>query len=961
MEHNLIPPNLHFRKGNPAIPFDEWQVTIPVQPTPWPVSKIKRMSVSGFGMGGTNGHVILESFNTPHVANAAIRLKDSALPGRIYSKRRLFVFSSQDQAGFKRNADAIIQYLNSRGPVSSSEFLANLAYTLSGAKSSLSWRATCLADSTAELRDSLATKPGSNASRVASSTSNAPRIGYVFTGQGAQWARMGVELLDRSVFRESVARSTDYLKEMGCTWDPITELERSPADSKLSHPEISQPICSVLQIALVDELRSWGIIPCKVVGHSSGEIAAAYSIGGLSHRDAITVAYFRGVSATKLRIEFPHLKGSMMAVGCSRDETDDLITQSKLDGTVVVACVNSPSSVTVSGDVESLERLRTILDNRKIFARRLKVEVAYHSKHMNHVFGSYSASIADVEPTVPDFDEVYDGSSSIQTMVSSVTGQEVSLELLGPYCWARNLVSPVLFSEAVKELVLPTDSDTSNYVDCIGGVNSVDLLIEIGPHSALGGPVEQILDHHSIKNVRYNSMLVRGRNALETSLELASDLFLKGVPIEISKVNSDFNLRRLVDLPPYQWNHSKSFRHETRLQREHVMRQFPSQSIIGAQMPMMNENEHVWRNFLRLSDEPWLRDHMVSSTVLFPAAGLVSMALEAVQQLAEPGKTVSSIRLREVSFSAAMALPEDVSTEVMMHMRPHHIATSGSTPFCWWEFSVASCVGTDQLRDNCRALITIDYFETTSEKMLNENGNHEMSKIADYHHFRDECIDTCTKERFYQQFENMSWKYGKVFQGVENVRLGYGKSTFDVRLIDIGETFSKGRMDRPFLIHGGALDSIFQGCLGSTYKNGEFEADKPVLPTFIGEMEISLSIPGDVGYVLPGMCESRKHGFKELSTNIHVFDKALSKVYLSITDYRVSELENDTLSQDIQQLEPDPANITSEVQWRHALAMLNPDELRDLMLAAAPADPIVEVSSVIIFAKFPSTGKHSFT
>ncbi|KAJ4315564.1 Highly reducing polyketide synthase Dhc3 [Neodidymelliopsis sp. IMI 364377] len=900
-------------------------------------------------MGGTNGHVVLESFQPPHDANAAVKLKHSAVPEKIYSKRRLFVFSSQDQAGFKRNADAFIQYLDARGSkASGSELLANLAYTLSGAKSTLLWRATCLADSMAELRDYLAAKPGSNASRVASGhgTSNAPRIGYVFTGQGAQWARMGMELLDRSVFRESVARSADFLKEMGCTWHPIAELERSRADSKLSHPEISQPICSVLQIALVDELRSWGVNPCKVVGHSSGEIAAAYSIGLLSHRDAIAVAYFRGVSATKLRIEFPHLKGSMMAVGCSHHEADNLITQSKLGGTVVVACVNSPSSVTVSGDVETLERLRIILDNRNIFARRLKVEVAYHSKHMNHVFGSYSASIADVEPTRPDLDEEYNGSSSIQTMVSSVTGQEVSPELLGPYYWARNLISPVLFSEAVKELVLPADSDTSKYVDGIGRANSVDLLIEIGPHSALGGPIEQILDHHSIKNVGYNSMLVRGRSALETSLELASNLFLRGIPIEISKVNSDLNPRRLVDLPPYQWNHSRSFRHETRLQREHVMRQLPSQSIIGAQMPMMNESEHVWRNFLRLSDEPWLRDHMVSSSVLFPAAGLVSMALEAVQQLAEPGKTARSIRLREVSFSAAMALPEDLSTEVIMHMRPHHIATSGSTPFCWWEFSIASCVGTNQLRDNCRGLITIDYLETTSKQMLDENLNHEMSRIADYYHFRDECINTCTKERFYQQFQNISWKYGRVFQGVENVRLGYGKSTFDVRLVDIGETFSKGHMDRPFLIHGGALDSIFQSCLGSRYKNGEFEADKPVLPTFIGEMEISLSIPGDVGYLLPGLCESRKHGFKELSSNIHVFDSAVSMVYLSITDYRISELENDSLSQDIHQLEPDPADITSEVRWRQALSMLNPEELRDLIFSAAPANPVVEVSAL---------------
>ena len=344
---------------------------------------------------------------------------------------------------------------------------------------------------------------------------------------------MGLELLERPVFRDSVAKSAEVLKDLGCDWDPVKELAKRKDESRLGVPEISQPICLVLQVALVDELKAWGITPSKVAGHSSGEIAAAYSIGALSHHDAIAVAYFRGKASAGLK----RLKGGMMAVGYSPEEANKLISETKLTGGIVtVACVNSPSSVTLSGDAAALEELRAILDEQSVFARRLKVDVAYHSAHMNSAFEKYSASIAHIEPAPP--------SIARPIMVSSVMGSEVDAELLGPYYWVRNLVSPVLFADAIKELVTPAEGD---------GKNTVDLLIEVGPHSALGGPIEQILSHHGIKNVGYKSVLTRGENSLDSSLNLASELFLQGVPLKVQEANGDSHGHLLTNLPPYPW------------------------------------------------------------------------------------------------------------------------------------------------------------------------------------------------------------------------------------------------------------------------------------------------------------------------------------------------------------------------------------------------------------------------
>ncbi|KAK0507694.1 hypothetical protein JMJ35_009583 [Cladonia borealis] len=587
-----------------------------------------------------------------------------------HTGKRLFVIGSQDQAGFKRVGGALVEHLDSLSPAASTpEYLANLAHTLAVARSGLSWRASILAESAVELRDKLSTEPGENANRASTSQ---PRIGFVFTGQGAQWARMGFELLERPVFRDFVAKSAAVLKDLGCDRDPVKELAKGGDQSRLGLPETSQPICSVLQVALVDELKAWGITPSKVAGHSSREIAAAYCIGALSQEDAIAAAYYRGKASAGLK----HLKGGMMAVGYSAEEANKLISQTKL----------------TSG------KLRVVLDKRRVFARRLKVDVAYHSAHMNSAFAEYSASIAHIEPAPPSLGR--------PIMVSSVTGSEVEAELLGPYYWVRNLISPVLFTYAIKDLVTPADGD---------GKNTVDLLIEIGPHSALAGPIEQILSHHGIKNVGYN------------------ELFLQGVPLEVQKANGDSDGRLLTNLPP-----------------EFIAQNFPTRSLIGAQVPHMAENQFVWRSFIRLSEEPWIRGHTVGSTVLFPGAGIVSIVLEAAQQLVDPGKIARAFRLRDINLFAAMALPEDQATEVIIHLRPHLIATSGSAPASWLEYTVSSCVGTDQLRDNSRGLVTIDYEENRSEQMATEDTRIEATQIADNNTILKDCPKTYPKERFYQ-------------------------------------------------------------------------------------------------------------------------------------------------------------------------------------------------------------------
>lgn len=378
---------------------------------------------------------------------------------------------------------------------------------------------------------------------------------------------------------------------------------------------------------------------------------------------------------------------------------------------------------------------------------------------------------------------------------------------------------------------------------------------------------------------------------------------------------------------------------------ELVSQKFPTRSLIGAQLPTMAENQHEWRSFIRLSEEPWLRGHTVGSTVLFPGAGIVSIVLEATQQLIDPGKTAKSFTLREVNLFAAMVLLDDLATEVIIHLRPHLIAVTGSTPATWWEFTVSSCVGTDQLRDNARGLVMIDYLDDNEDQhMAVEDSMIIASQITDYHQIQKECQELCSKERFYNHMTKASWTYGELFQGVENCRPGYGKTTFDIRLVDIGETFSKGQFERPFLINAASLDAVFQSWLGATYNNGDFEFNKPFVPTSIGELQISAKIPADADYIMPGLCRAERYGFNELSADIAIFDKDLSTMFLSVKDFRTSELEMDSGKGDEDGAKVDPTDITAEIKWDFSLDFLRPAQISQILKDTSVIDRVSEVS-----------------
>ncbi|KAL4885776.1 acyl transferase/acyl hydrolase/lysophospholipase, partial [Aspergillus karnatakaensis] len=414
------------------------------------------------------------------------------------ARQRIYMLSAPDEPSLAHEVQALLAYLEEKVEPND-EWMENLAYTLNECRPALLYRAIITADTVAKLKTRLSSRLKTH------KMSLAPVIGFVFTGQGAQWPGMGKELLGLyPVFRRSMERANFYMRRLGAPCDMIDEIIKPNDTSRLSDPLLSQPICSALQVALVDLLASWRIYP--------------------NMEDAITVAYFRGVCATNL-VE-RRTRGAMMAVGMSDSDAVPYL-EALQTGKATVACVNSPLSITVSGDEGAIVELEANLRANKVFVQRLDIEAAYHSHHMDTIRGSYFDSIVHIRPLTAADIPVSRATRTVQ-FFSSVSGHEAAPSELGPAYWVENLAGQVKFVDAIRALCfgtrLPETQSATN------GQISLTTLIEIGPHAALAGPISA--------DPAYSSVLIRSMDAASSCLNVAASLAGTGHSVNFQAINS---------------------------------------------------------------------------------------------------------------------------------------------------------------------------------------------------------------------------------------------------------------------------------------------------------------------------------------------------------------------------------------------------------------------------------------
>lgn len=309
----------------------------------------------------------------------------------------------------------------------------------------------------------------------------------------------------------------------------------------------------------------------------------------------MSIAYHRGVVAGNLKQRYPDVQGAMLALGAGPTVATTLLLENAIDDKAVIACFNSPSSVTLSGEAGAIIKLKAAAEEKGIFARQLKVDTAYHSPHMNLVADDYKAAIGKVKPLLTRKVQFY----------SSLTGAKISTLALGASYWVNNLKSPVQFATALSTCCSLNEQQPT-------GESAATHLIEIGPHSALKGPIRDILvaAPKMTRKIGYSSTLLRKENAVVSILSLASELFIQGCNMNMTAINFPRGIgqtRVLADLPPYPWNHEIEYWHESRISYSHRMKSRPRHDLLGTLVPESSDLEPWWRNILRLDDLPWVR------------------------------------------------------------------------------------------------------------------------------------------------------------------------------------------------------------------------------------------------------------------------------------------------------------------------------------------------------------------
>jgi acyl transferase domain-containing protein/NADPH:quinone reductase-like Zn-dependent oxidoreductase/acyl carrier protein len=580
LRHREIPASLHFKTPNPAIAFADLNLAVVDKPvTLRDRARLQVMGVNSFGFGGTNAHIILREHRAAPAPDALPR---SGLQPLLISARnpaaRLALAQRYEERLRRPGADA-----------------ADICRGAAQARTHHEYRVATYGESALEIAERLGAfvKGDADPTVVAGQATNAPaRLALVFSGNGSQWVGMGRDLLEREpMIADWFARIDEFLRPL-IGWPLREAFGLNGRADGYDRTEVAQPALFALQVAIYEWLRAHGVSAMAAVGHSVGEVAAAYAAGVLSLAQACRViAHRSAVQGTTAGA------GKMAAVGLSADQAEALLSASDAD--VVVAAVNGPGSVTLSGDAMALHRVGDRLHAEGVFYRLLALDYAFHSPVMDPVRDELLRRLHGLEPcdgTIP--------------FISTVTGRACRGSELGPRYWWENIREPVRFADAINEL----------------SANGITVFLEIGPHPVLTGYVGECLRSLSANGTVIGT-LRRHENEPEALRTALLECYTTGVGLDYTALFPPGP--RDLDLPTYPWQRE----HHFLAPRINVSlpvfgpRQHP---LLGYRLPSVDP---IWHNELQLWQLPYLADHVVQGSIVFPGSGYVEMALSAASRL----------------------------------------------------------------------------------------------------------------------------------------------------------------------------------------------------------------------------------------------------------------------------------------------------------------------------------------
>ncbi|XYI03831.1 type I polyketide synthase [Sorangium sp. So ce1128] len=761
LQHGEIPPHLHLTRLNPHLRWDDLALRIPTRATPWPRSR-RVAGVSSFGASGTNAHVVLEE--APAEAPAAPRSEPSAA---------LLPLSARTAEALSALARATQRVL--RGTTAG---LGDIAYTASVRRAHLEHRLAVVGGSREELADALDAllrgEAPRGAARGEARPGQRPRVAFVLSGQGSQWAGMGRELsASEPVFRAAL-EACDAIVSRHAGWSLLEELAAPPEASRLGETEIAQPAIVAIQAALAALWRSWGVTPDAVIGHSVGEVAAAHLAGALDLEEALRIVVCRGrvmQQATGL--------GQMAQVALSAGEARRLLEG--YEDRLAIAAVNGPGSVVLSGEAAALSEVLERLRQRDVRCQPLRVNYAFHSPQM----APFQAELAGALGRV-------DLRPAAITMYSTVTGAPIGAEELDAAYWGRNLREPVELSRAVEAAL----------------DQSCDVLVEIGPHPVLLSDLRQLLAERGGAGDALPS-LRRGQPERRSLLQSLGVLYARGYPVDFDGLHAPGGLP--VALPTYPWQRQRFWvsggvRAPAGLAVASSGRVY---GLAGAALQLPGAALHQ-AVAIGVKRQPYLRDHLVFGRVVVPGAFFLAVVLA----VAAERFGATSATLRDVQLLRPLILDGDRDVTLHLSLVPG--------PAEQLEFSVF----TPEVGEGARAGARFRQHVRGTLLLRAERRAADQPVAA----LRSEATEATPLEALFEGMASLQIAWGPRWRWLREAYTGR-----DAALVRIAP--EGGATDRESPLHPVLIDNSFVAALAEVLSPSRCEQDRaPYLPWAIQEV-----------------------------------------------------------------------------------------------------------------------------
>jgi acyl transferase domain-containing protein/acyl carrier protein len=718
LKHRELPPSLHFRQPNPHIPFDELPLRVQTELTPWPeVAGRALAGVSSFGFGGTNAHIVLEGM----APNAA----PTAIPPAAADGACLLPLSARSPEALQAQARAWRDMLND-----AAFSLRDVGYSAGVRRAHHDYRLAVVARSNAEAVEGLDTflqgKPRPGMATARRSANRRPNLVFVFSGQGPQWWGMGRQLLEQEpVFRATVEHC-DRLHGQLADWSILEELRADENRSQLSQTEVAQPALFAVQVGLAALWRSWGVQPDAVVGHSVGEVAAAYIAGALTLFEAVRVVVQRGRLMQRVSG-----RGRTAAVELPEDEARRVVAG--FEDRLGLAAVNGPTSITLSGDSDALEIALRSLQQRNVFVRVLAGNCAFHSAHMEPLRGELEQTLADLRPKSPAV-----------PFYSTVTGAYTNGQPLDASYWGRNLRQTVLFGRAVEGLI----------------ESGHDVFLEIGPHPVLAGAINQCLRQRQAQGTVLPS-LRRGEDERVALLRSLGSMYTLGLPVDWSWL---YPQGRLLPLPNYPWQRERCWFDVQGATSSHrtLRRAGSGHPLLDVHVQTAHPSRHeVWETELERTAPAYLDDHRLQGAAVFPGTGYVELALAAAGAALGPGLRV----VTDVEFQRALLLPESGTKRVQVVLTPHE---TGDATFHVFSRAQGADPGRDAWALHASGRVRPDATESAVPVSPEE--------------VRGRCTEQVAGADYYRGLRDSGLEYGPKFQGIERLWRCDGEALGQMRI-----------------------------------------------------------------------------------------------------------------------------------------------------------------------------------